>query len=66
MTGREPKPVTVKMDKTKFRLHGKDESCVAEGTWLDWVMFACNILANQNTKLVCPELYAPGLLNHNY
>lgn len=64
--GVELKPVKVKMDKTKFRLYGKDESCVVEGTWLDWVMFACNILADQNTKLVCPELYAPGLLNHNY
>ncbi len=49
-----------------FYLHGKDASCCVEGTWLDWCMFACNILANENTKLCCPELYAPGLANNNY
>lgn len=49
-----------------FYLHGKDESCCVEGTWLDWCMFACNILASDNTKVCCPELYAPGLANDNY
>lgn len=66
MSGKEIKPKEVKMEATKFRLSGKDESCVVEGTWLDWVMFACNVLADANTKQVCPEIYAPGLKNSNY
>lgn len=50
----------------KFRLHGKDESCCVEGTWFDWCCFACNILASENTKLMCPDLYEPVLANNNY
>lgn len=50
----------------RFRLHGKDESCLVEGTWRDWVCFACNILASKNTELACPELFAPHLANQNY
>lgn len=49
-----------------FRLHGKDEGCVVEGTWFDWVAFACNVLASENTKLVAPDLYEPKLSNGNY
>lgn len=49
-----------------FRLHGKDESCMVEGTWFDWVCFACNILAHDNTKAIAPDLYEPKLQNGNY
>jgi hypothetical protein len=49
-----------------FRLHGKDESCCVEGTWFDWVAFACNVLASENTKIVAPALYEPKLANSNY
>lgn len=50
----------------RFRLSGKDESCVVEGTWFDWVCFACNILASKNTQALCPNLYEPALANDNY
>lgn len=53
-------------DKDKFLLHGKDSSCYIEGMWLDWVCFAMNILASENTKIVAPEMYAPELKNENY
>jgi len=66
LTGREPKPKNVKMGKDKIRLSGKDESCCVEGSWLDWCMFACNILANKNTEIFAPELYAPTMKNDNY
>lgn len=49
-----------------FRLHGKDEGCCVEGTWFDWVAFACNILGSENTKAVAPALYEPKLQNGNY
>ncbi|MCP4761194.1 MAG: hypothetical protein GY870_05400 [archaeon] len=29
----------------------------SEGSWLDWVKLACNILANENTEIVCPCYY---------
>lgn len=66
MRGVEVKPKEVKMSKEKFRLSGKDESCCVEGSWLDWCLFACNILASKNTELIAPELYAPTLSNDNY
>lgn len=50
----------------RFRLHGKDSSCMVEGTWHDWVCFACNILASKNTEATCPEMHAPKLANQNY
>lgn len=56
----------VKNPDNMFRLSGKDESCVVEGTWFDWVAFACNVLASENTKLAAPELYEPALQNSNY
>lgn len=56
----------VKNPDDMFRLHGKDESCCVEGTWFDWVAFACNVLGSENTKLVAPELYEPKLQNGNY
>lgn len=65
-TGGSTAPVEVKASDLEFRFFGKDESCMVEGTWLDWTMLACNILANENTKKVCPELYAQGLANSNY
>jgi hypothetical protein len=49
-----------------FRLSGKDESCGVEGTWFDWCCFACNILSSENTKILCPMLFEPGLANDNY
>lgn len=64
--GIDKKPIEVKMGKDKFRLSGKDDSCCVEGTWLHWCLFACNILASENTKLIAPELYAPELNNDNY
>jgi hypothetical protein len=66
MKGKLPEPKEVKMDNNKFRLHGKDESCCVEGSWLDWCLFACNILASKNTKLIAPDLYATGLSNNHY
>lgn len=65
-SGTEGKPKKVSMDKSKFRLTGKDESCCVEGTWWDWCCFAGNILAAKNTKNVCPELYTKTLKNGNY
>ena len=56
----------VKNPDDLFRFHGKDESCVVEGTWFDWVAFACNVLASKNTEAVAPELYEPKLSNDNY
>lgn len=56
----------VKNPDDMFRLYGKDESCMVEGTWFDWVAFACNVLASENTKLVAPDLYEPKLANENY
>jgi hypothetical protein len=56
----------VKMDGDLFRLSGKDEGCCVEGSWLHWCTFACNVLASENTELVAPTLYAPGLKNSNY
>lgn len=50
----------------RFRLHGKDEGCCVEGTWYDWCCFACNILAHENTKIACPDVYEPLLENNNY
>lgn len=50
----------------KFRLSGKDESCCVEGSWFDWCCFACNVLASQNTNVLCPDLYEPALSNDNY
>lgn len=64
--GVDIKPKEVKMGKDRFRLSGKDDSCCVEGSWLDWCMMACNILASKNTELICPELYAPTLSNDNY
>lgn len=49
-----------------FRLSGKDETCCVEGSWLHWVCFACNVLASENTKMICPDLYEPELANNNY
>lgn len=56
----------VKNPDNMFRFHGKDEGCCVEGTWFDWVAFACNVLASENTKAVAPELYEPKLQNGNY
>lgn len=50
----------------KFRLSGKDESCLVEGAWFDWCCFACNILASENTNVLCPDLFEPALSNDNY
>lgn len=50
----------------KFRLYGKDETCMVEGTWFDWCCFACNVLASENTNVLCPDLYEPALGNDNY
>lgn len=50
----------------KFRGCGKDEGCSVEGSWWHWVCLACNVLASENTKLSCPELYEPALKNDNY
>ena len=50
----------------RFRMHGKDESCMVEGTWFDWVCFARNVLASENTRLCCPDLYRPEWANDNY
>lgn len=50
----------------KFRLSGKDEGCCVEGTWFDWCCFACNILASENTQIMCADLYEPALANGNY
>lgn len=50
----------------KFRGSGKDESCCVEGSWWDWVCFACNVLSSENTKIVCPDAYEPKLANDNY
>jgi len=56
----------VKNPDDLFRFHGKDESCCVEGTWFDWVAFACNVLASKNTEVVAPSLYEPKLGNDNY
>lgn len=56
----------VKNPDNMFRMHGKDEGCCVEGTWFDWVAFACNVLASKNTEVVAPELYEPKLQNSNY
>lgn len=66
MKGVEVKPKDIKLGKDKFRLSGKDESCCVEGSWLDWCLFACNIIASKNTEIIAPELYAPTLQNDNY
>lgn len=46
-----------------FTLTGKDSSCMVEGSWLEWCLFACSVLGSENTKIICPELFAPGLKN---
>ena len=46
--------------------YGKEEGCKFEGTWWDMVCFARNILANENTKMACPEFYRPKFANDNY
>lgn len=64
--GIKVEPKKVEMSNNVFRLSGKDESCCVEGSWLDWCMFACNVLASENTKLIAPDIYAEGLSNKNY
>lgn len=64
--GGKPEFKEVKLDTNMFRLSGKDESCWVEGSWNQWCMFACNVLASKNTEIVCPELYAPKLTNNCY
>lgn len=49
-----------------FRMHGKDEGCMVEGSWFDWICFAHNVLASENTKNFAPSLHRPELKNDNY
>lgn len=64
--GRDVSPKDIKLSNQYFRLSGKDESCCVEGSWLDWCMFACNVLASKNTELIAPKIYAPTMANNNY
>ncbi len=61
----EDAPV-VRNSQERFRLSGKDESCIVEGSWWDWCCFAANILASVNTQVMAPDLYEPALKNDNY
>lgn len=66
LTGNHPAPTKKPLGDNLFFLHGKDDSCQVEGTWLGWVMFACNIIASKNTEIICPDIYAEGMANDNY
>lgn len=55
-----------KTENDQFVMHGKDDSCLVEGTWYDWLCFVGNVLASETVKHNYPELYAPQLENDNY
>ncbi len=56
----------IQNSQERFRLSGKDDSCMVEGSWWDWCCFAANVLASENTKVMAPDLYEPALKNENY
>jgi len=66
LAGKDIEPIKTDLPKSKFYLHGKDDSCMVEGFWRDWVCFALNILASKNTELIAPELFESELANSNY
>lgn len=53
-------------EDNQFVMHGKDESCLVEGSWDDWLCFVGNILASETVKHNYPDLYQPQLKNENY
>lgn len=50
----------------QFVMHGKDEGCMVEGSWHDWLCFVGNVLASETVKHNYPELHAAQLENDNY
>lgn len=56
----------VRSTKGGWRGSGKEESCSVEGSWVEWVALACNVLSSENTKVAAPEIYEPALSNNTY
>ncbi len=42
---------------TKFRMYGENTSEKVEGNWLQWISFATQVLASENTNRCCPQVY---------
>jgi len=49
-----------------FIFYGKEESCCVEGSWLDWVCFAGNVLSSDFVKTYLTDIYKENLKNDNY
>lgn len=65
MTGRQEMR-TRNTEADQFFMHGKDESCLVEGSWFDWLCLVGNVLSSDTVKHNYPELYQPQLKNGNY
>jgi hypothetical protein len=66
LTGLPQEHTTRRTEENQFFLHGKDEGCLVEGTWYDWLCFVGNVLASETTKHNYPDLHQPQLANDNY
>lgn len=65
-TGMPQQHTTRRTEKDQFFMHGKDDSCVVEGSWYDWLCLVGNILASKTVQHNYPELHQPKLANDNY
>lgn len=66
VTGQEQTFTPRKTEEGQFFMHGKDDSCLVEGSWYDWLCLVGNILGSDTVRVNYPELYQPQLKNDNY
>lgn len=66
LTGQPQTFTERRTEQDQFFMHGKDDSCLVEGTWYDWLCLVGNILASETVKENYPTLYQPQLANDNY
>lgn len=66
IVNKEPEIIERKTEEGQFFFHGKDESCMVEGTWHDWLCFVGNVLSSETVKFNYPDLYHKQLKNDNY
>lgn len=66
LTGQPQEHKTGRTEDDQFFMHGKDESCLVEGSWFDWLCLVGNVLASDTVKHNYPALYQPQLKNDNY
>src|SRR5690242_10835859 len=59
MTGIPQKHTTRHTEEGQFFMHGKDDSCLVEGSWYDWLCLVGNVLASNSVKHNYPKLYMP-------